>query len=243
MASEMSITVLCILQARMSSVRLPGKVLRPILGRPMLAWQIERIQRATGIDALCVATSTESADTAIAEQCATIGVDCYRGSLNDVLDRYYQAAQRYEAGHVMRLTADCPLVEPSVLDLIVDKHLGDGNDYTSNVHERSYPDGLDAELFTTAALQRAWRQAQSPFEREHVTPYLYRTGPPLKRGVVKDEADRSRLRWTVDYPEDFEFVSRVFEALVPTKPDFDMHDVLALLSRRPDLTLINAMRT
>jgi spore coat polysaccharide biosynthesis protein SpsF len=160
-----------------------------------------------------------------------------------VLDRYYQAAQRYGARHVMRLTADCPLVDPSVLDLIVDKHLAEGNDYTSNVHERSYPDGLDAEIFTVAALQRAWREAKSPTEREHVTPYLYRTGPPLKRRAVKDATDRSRLRWTVDYPEDFEFVSRVFEELAPAKPDFDMHDVLALLSRRPELSLINAMRT
>jgi spore coat polysaccharide biosynthesis protein SpsF len=239
----MSAAVLCIVQARMSSVRLPGKVLRPILGRPMLAWQIARIQRATSIDALCVATSTEDADSAIAEQCAAMRVDCYRGSLDDVLDRYYQASQRYDVAHVMRLTADCPLVEPSVLDLIVDKHLREGNDYTSNVQERTYPDGLDAELFTAAALQRAWREAKSPSEREHVTPYLYRTGPPFKRGAVKDETNRSHLRWTVDYPEDFEFVSRVFEALAPAKPDFDMRDVLALLSRRPELNLINAMRT
>lgn len=234
------ISVLCVLQARMSSTRLPGKVLKPILGRPMLGHQIDRIGRARRIDRLIVATSSEASDQLLADYCRELGVDCYRGSLNDVLDRYYQAARSYAPQHVMRLTGDCPLTDPALLDRIVAQHLREGNDYTSNVHERTYPDGLDAELFRYSLLEQAWREAHTPFEREHVTPYFYSTGPAFRRGAVKDTIDRSQWRWTVDYPEDFEFVSRVFEALFPVNPDFGLAEVCALLQRQPELALINA---
>lgn len=224
----------------MSSARLPGKVLKPILGKPMLGHQIERVLRARHVDRLVVATSEEASDQPIADYCAAIGVDCHRGSLGDVLDRYYQAARRYHPRHVMRLTGDCPLTDPGLLDRIVGQHLREGNDYTSNVHERTYPDGLDAELFRYECLEQAWREARTPFEREHVTPFMYRTGPDFRRGAVKDATDRSAWRWTVDYPEDFEFVSRVFAALYPQRPDFGYEDVCDLVARHPELMSINA---
>lgn len=233
-------TVLCVLQARQSSTRLPGKVLMPILGEPMLARQVERIRRARRLDALCVATSDQPSDDPLAQLCVQLGVACYRGRLHDVLDRFYQAARRYAPRHVMRLTGDCPLVDPALLDALVELHVAGGYDYSSNVHERTYPDGLDAEVFTFAILEQAWREARTPGEREHVTPYMYRTGPALRRGALKDRVDRSKLRWTVDYPEDFEFVSRVFAALYPVNPGFGTDDVHRLLQQHPELAALNA---
>lgn len=238
----MAVNVLCILQARMSSTRLPGKVLKPILGQPMLALQIERIRRAQGIDALVVATSEEASDEPIEALCRSLGVPCYRGSLSDVLDRYYQAAASWHPRNVMRLTGDCPLTDPGVLQQLVDLHLGGEYDYSSNVHDRTYPVGLDAELFRYPLLAQAWAEAQTPYEREHVTPYFYRTGPDFRRGALKDTVDRSALRWTVDYPEDFEFAQRVYEELYPGKPDFRAADIHALLAQKPEIAAINADR-
>ena len=178
-------TVLCILQARFSSTRLPGKVLKPILGEPMLARQIERIARAARVDALTVATSDQASDDGIAALCERLGVDCYRGSLDDVLDRFYQAARHSGPSHVMRLTGDCPLTDPAILDALVELHLTGDFDYSSNVEERTYPDGLDAEVFRYDLLVQAWQGAMSPYEREHVTPFM-REAESRSRGVLKD---------------------------------------------------------
>lgn len=232
--------VLAILQARMSSSRLPGKVLQVMVGKPMLALQIERVLASNRIDGLVVATSIEAADDPIERLCAQGKVICYRGSLNDVLDRYYQAAKPYQPTHVLRLTGDCPLTDPALLDALVELHVEGGYAYSSNVHERTYPDGLDAEIFTFSVLAEAWNLARTSFEREHVTPYMYRTGPDLRRGALKDRINRAELRWTVDYPEDFEFVHRIFEQLYPANPHFSTADVHSLLARYPELPLINA---
>ena len=231
-------SVLCILQARVSSTRLPGKVLKPILGEPMLARQVERIARAERVDALTVATSDEATDDGVAGLCERLGVDSYRGSLDDVLDRFYQAAHRSEPSHVMRLTGDCPLTDPAILDALVELHLAGGFDYSSNVEERTYPDGLDAEIFSRDLLARAWREATDPYEREHVTPFM-RQGPG-GRGRLKDRIDRSNLRWTVDFPEDFAFASRVFEELYPSDPAFGAEDVHRLLLAHPEIAALNA---
>jgi spore coat polysaccharide biosynthesis protein SpsF len=232
--------VQCVLQARVSSTRLPGKVLKPILGEPMLARQIERIQRAGRIDGLTVATSDQPADDAIAKLCASLDVDCHRGSLGDVLDRFYRAAEPHRPRHVMRLTGDCPLTDPTVLDALIDLHVAGGFDYSSNVVRRTYPDGLDAEIFTFALLERAWREARSSREREHVTPFMYETGPDLRRGSLEDDTDRSAMRWTVDYPEDYDFACRVFEALYPGNPAFGAEDVHRLLAAHPEIAAVNA---
>lgn len=233
-------TVLCVLQARVSSVRLPGKVLKPILGEPMLARQVERVRRATRIDALTIATSTEPSDDAIAALCARIDVDCYRGSLDDVLDRFYAAAARTHPEHVMRLTGDCPLTDPALLDRLIELHRSGGYDYSSNTLHRMYPDGLDAEIFTYRLLERAWHEADSPRDREHVTPYMYEGGRDLRRGSLEDAVDRSGMRWTVDHPEDYEFVRRVFEALYPEDPAFDAEAVHRLLDAHPEIAAVNA---
>ncbi len=235
-------SVLCILQARVSSTRLPGKVLKPILGEPMLARQIERIARAERVDALTVATSDEASDDEVAALCARLGVECYRGSLHDVLDRFYEAAQRTRPGHVMRLTGDCPLTDPAILDALVELHLAGGFDYSSNVEQRTYPDGLDAEIFRRDLLVRAWQEATSQYDREHVTPFMRGEGSGSPRGILTDRIDRSGLRWTVDFPEDFAFVSRVFEELYPTDPGFAAEDVHRLLLAHPEISALNADR-
>jgi spore coat polysaccharide biosynthesis protein SpsF len=236
------VSVLCILQARVSSTRLPGKVLKPILGEPMLARQIERIGRAGRVDALTVATSAQSSDDAVAALCDQLGVDCYRGSLDDVLDRFYEAARRSEPSHVMRLTGDCPLTDAAILDALVELHLAGAFDYSSNVEVRTYPVGLDAEIFRHDLLVRAWREATSPYEREHVTPFMRQAAPGSRHGVLKDRIDRSNQRWTVDYPEDFDFARRVFEELYPNDPGFGADDVHRLLLDHPEIAALNANR-
>ncbi len=206
----------------------------------MLDRQIERIRRAGRIEGLVVATSIEPTDTPVAALCEQLGVECFRGSLADVLERFYQAALPHAPRHVMRLTGDCPLTDPGLLDALAEQHLAEANNYSSNVHERTYPDGLDAELFSFAALEAARRLAKTQFEREHVTPFMYQGGHGFRLGALKDTVDRSKLRWTVDYPEDYEFVCQVFAALYPQNPAFGMSDVLRLLEQRPELAAINA---
>ena len=181
--------ILGILQARASSRRLPGKVLKPILGRPMLERQIERLRRARRLDGLVVATSTDAGDDAIDALCRSLGVECFRGSLEDVLDRFYRAVLRHAPQSAVRLTADCPLADPAVIDRLVELHAAGGYDYTSNTLVRTYPDGLDAEVVALPCLEAAWREAALPSEREHVTPFIYNR-PQRFRLIDK----RSRVR-------------------------------------------------
>lgn len=233
--------VLGILQARISSTRLPGKVLKPILGEPMLVRQIERVRRAATIDRLVVATSTDTGDDSLAALCARIGVDCVRGSLDDVLDRFCQAAQRHPAEHLVRLTGDCPLADPEVIDAVVRFHIDGGYDYSSNTLHPSFPDGLDVEVCRAAVLAEAGREARSAFEREHVTPFIYRRPERYRLGDFRRSPDLSALRWTVDNPEDFELVRRIYEALYPSKPNFALDDILVLFEKHPELAKINAV--
>lgn len=235
--------ILGILQARYSSRRLPGKVMKPLLGRPMLARQIERLKRAKSIDRLVVATSVENSDDPIGALCDKLAVDCYRGELNDVLDRVYHAAKEFSediaADHVVRLTADCPVTDPRLIDQLVDFHLRGQYDYSSNCLEPTFPDGLDAEVMSFAALEEAWMEARQPDHLEHVTPFIYSQPERYKLGSFTQEDDLSGLRWTVDEPADFAFVKRVFGALYPKNPDFGTTDLLDLLVRRPELTRLN----
>ncbi len=233
--------VIAIIQARMSSTRLPGKVMAPVLGRPMLLRQIERVERARSFDRLLVATSSSPSDDVIAGACGDEGIECFRGSLHDVLDRFVQAARRYAPEHLVRLTADCPLADPEVIDRIVEHHLDGGFDYTSNSRDRSYPHGLDVEVCRYACLERAWREAAAPFEREHVMPYLWGSGR-FRVGQLRQEKDHSRYRWTVDYPEDLELVREIYGALYPADPAFTTHDIMRLLGARPELAALNAAR-
>lgn len=229
-----------VIQARSSSSRLPGKVTRKILGRPMLALQIERVRRSRQLDAVLVATSSELEDDAVAAVAADSGADCYRGSLDDVLDRFYRAAQGRAPSHVVRLTGDCPLADWRVIDRVIDFARQGEYDYASNTIEPTWPDGLDVEVMTFSALEAAWREAVTPVDREHVTPFLYRHPQRFRVGSLVAPRDLSGLRWTVDQIEDFRFATAVFEALYPDDPDFSTDDILAYLADHPDIVALNA---
>lgn len=232
--------ILAILQARCSSTRLPGKVLKPILGEPMLVRQIERLRHAKRIDRLLVATSTDSSDDALAALCERHGISCFRGSLDDVLDRFYRAALPYQPEHVVRLTGDCPLTDPAIIDAVIALHLRENYDYSSSAIELTFPDGLDAEIMRFACLEQAWREAELPSEREHVTLFIYRRPERYRIGSHKGVCDFSYYRWTVDEPEDFEFVTRIYERLYSESRVFGMDGILALLESDPALSAINA---
>lgn len=231
--------ILGVIQARVSSKRLPGKVLAPILGEPMLARQVERVLRSEALDKVVVATSTDRSDDPLTAVCESAGVGCFRGPLDDVLDRFHGVAMAYRADQVVRLTGDCPFADPDVIDEVVRLHLAGGYDYTCNVCPPTFPDGLDVEVMTAGALETAWREADRTSLREHVT-LLVREAPERFRiGNLIHDPDLSALRWTVDELEDFAFVSAVFEELYPLKPAFRMGDILALLERHPELSDIN----
>jgi spore coat polysaccharide biosynthesis protein SpsF len=231
--------ILSILQARVSSMRLPEKVLKPILGRPMLLLQIERIKRATLIDRFILATSTDQSDDPVEKLCRENKITCVRGSLNDVLDRFYQAALPLNPDHVVRLTGDCPLADPVVIDQTISSHLQGGFDYTSNVVKPTFPDGLDVEIFRFSCLQQAWKEAKSPSQREHVTPFIHQQPDRYKIGSVTNPFDLSQLRWTVDEPDDFALITMIYEALYPGNPLFSMKDVLTYLDEKPQLKVYN----
>jgi len=232
-------TILAILQARVTSSRLPGKVLKSILGKPMLVRQIERVLQSRRIDQLVVATSTDPSDDDLENLCRQINVSCFRGSLDDVLDRFYQAAKIRQPDHVVRLTGDCPLTDPEIIDAVIDFCLAGSYDYVSNATQPTFPDGLDVEIFRFSSLEEAWKEATLPSQREHVTPFIHRQPERFRIGHYRHTEDLPHLRWTVDEPEDFDLVTRIYEALYPINPEFRMTDVLALLQQRPDLAVIN----
>ena len=235
--------ILAILQARVSSSRLPGKVLKPILGKPMLQHQLERLQRARKFDKLVVATSDQPDDQDLVALCRNAGVGCFRGSLNDVLDRFYQTAKPLVPQHVVRLTGDCPLTDPELVDRVIQFHLDGVYDYTSNTIEPTYPDGLDATIMRFSSLETAWREATLPSDREHVAPFIWKQPDRFKIGSVKGSDDLSHLRWTVDEPEDFELVTQVYEALYAENPRFGTDDILKLLAEKPYLAKLNSAFT
>ena len=226
----------------MGSSRLPGKVLKKIGGRPMLSYEIERLRRAKRANLLVVATSTNAADDPIVDLCTAEGVEVTRGSEHDVLSRYDEAARRFAATVVVRVTADCPLIDPVLIDAAIEEFLSENGtcDYLSNMLEPTWPYGMAVEVFTAAALHEAAREAKDPAEREHVTPFLYWHRDRFRIKSLTRSPDLSRHRWTVDTPEDFEFVSQVLESLYPVRPEFNMDDVLSLLVTRPQLMDINS---
>lgn len=231
--------VVAVIQARASSTRLPGKVLMPLLGQPMLARQLERVRLCRAIDEIVVATSARDDDTPVAMVAADAGFAVYRGSLDDVLDRYYQAAMEHGAECVVRLTGDCPVIDPAVVDTVVSHHLEHGFDYTTNAIERTYPQGMDTEVFSFPVLALAWREAMLPSEREHVTPFIHRRPERFNLGHVHYGRDCSHLRLTVDEPADFALIERIYETLYPSNPRFSLEDMLALFDADPELADLN----
>jgi spore coat polysaccharide biosynthesis protein SpsF len=220
--------ILAILQARMSSSRLPGKVLKDVLGAPMMARQIERLHNARLISDLCVATSTNPEDTAVADCAEDLGCLVFRGSLDDVLGRYVGALDAHGADHVVRVTADCPLADWRVVDEVIRLHLDSGADYTSNTVERTYPKGLDVEVVKADLLRLAAAEGHDPYEREHVTPFFYRRPERFQIRQLTQGVDENPWRWTVDTPADFAFALSVYRALYPAKTAFLSEDIRRL---------------
>ena len=224
-----------ILQARVSSTRLPGKVLAPILGEPMIARQVERIRRARLIDDLVIATSDDSSDDPLAEWAQAEGLTVYRGSLDDVLGRFVGVIEAFGPETVVRLTADCPLASPSVIDTVIEHFRDSGADYCSNTLTPTFPDGLDVEVVRASVLTAVAEISTDPAEREHVTLGVYRRPERFRLASYAGAPDLSDLRWTVDTADDLTFVTRVYEALYLTRPNFETEHVLALLARTPGL--------
>ena len=242
-------TTIAILQARMSSTRMPGKVLAPLAGEPMLVRQLERILRASTLDGVVVATSLDPSDDPIVEALANaatlIGeVPVVRGSLSDVLDRFVTAMDAYPSDVVVRLTADCPLASPAVIDRVVSAFRSGDVDYVSNTMSPTYPDGLDVEVVRASVLREVAAIATDSHEREHVTLGVYRRHDRFRVENVAGERDLSDLRWTVDTPEDYAFVADIYRDMYPANPDFDLDDVLAWLERHPgrSRTVVDAKR-
>lgn len=229
--------IVAITQARMSSSRFPGKVLKPICGYPMSWLQWERTKRARLIDQCVLATSEDESDDPLSTYFIRNNQLVFRGSLNNVLNRYYECAKQYKATHIVRLTADCPLIDPFIIDKTIEYHLKNENDYTCNSR---FPIGMSVEVFRFTVLEKAYYEAKLRSQREHVTLFIYQHPELFKLGQWINTHDLSQMRWTVDYPEDFELVSYIFEKLYPQNPCFSLNDVLTVIENSPQLIKINA---
>lgn len=257
---------IAIIQARMGSSRLPGKVLLDLAGKSMIQHVIERAQRAQTVDSVLVATTTDPSDDPVAAFAASLGISCYRGSLHDGLDRYYQAARPLQPDVIVRITADCPLIDPALIDQTVQLMTDNGSlitDFACNrlppPFTRSFPIGLDVEVCAFDALERAWRESDEPFHREHVMPFLYENVTLSSPRLITDNCllstgvsprgfrivqlhhnpDYGQLRWTVDTPEDLAFMRELFHRL-GNKTNFTWYDVLEIVQKEPELSQINA---
>ncbi|MFL0162049.1 cytidylyltransferase domain-containing protein [Aquirufa salirivi] len=202
------------IQARMGSTRLPNKVMKLINGKPLIEYLLLRVSKAKLIDKVVVATSVNSNNDILASFVKSLGFDTFRGSEHDVLSRYYEAAKFFNATTILRITADCPLIDPEIIDLVIEDFRNNSCDYSSNINPPTFPDGLDVEVFSFTALEKAYNEAKSPFEREHVTPIIRYSGQYEIFNRI-NEIDYSNRRWTVDEEDDFEVVTNVFQHFHP----------------------------
>lgn len=237
----MPLKVAVIIQARMGSTRLPGKILKTVNGKSLLEYQLERVKQAKTIDQIIIATTIKETEQPIVELCEKTGIEYYRGSEQDVLSRYYETAKKYGVDVIIRLTSDCPIIDPEVIDRVVNYYLNNQSsvDYVSNTLERTFPRGLDTEVFSFEVLSKAYQEALLPRDREHVTAYFY-TNPGLFRlqGITNQD-NFGENRWTVDTDEDFKLISNIIEALYPINKNFKMKDVITLLDENPNWIEIN----
>ncbi len=232
-----------IVQARMGSTRLPGKVMRTVLGEPILLHTLDRIKKIKSLDKIVIAITTKKQDDIIVgtvgEYDGTIGL--FRGSEEDVLDRYYRAATEFGAEAIVRITSDCPLIDPIVSEKVIKTFLGNKCDYCSNNLKRTYPLGLDTEVLTFSALKKTWEEASKDFEREHVTPYIRNNPNKFKHLNVSNDADLSHYRWTLDTPDDLAFINEIYKRLYRDEETFYTSDVLNLLKN--DFNLLKMCTT
>ena len=236
--------ILIIIQARTSSSRLPGKVLLPLLGETLLCRMTERVRQIRHEATLVIATSLQPEDDAIAQEASRLNLACYRGSLHNLLERHYQAARQYGADLVLKIPSDCPLIDPLVIDRVLDFYFANpGFDYVSNLHPATWPDGNDVEIMTMPCLEKTFSQATRPLELEHTTPYIWENPDKFRIGNVTWDTglDYSMShRFTIDYPQDYAFVKAVFEELYPQKEDFSCQDILDLLKKKHEIYALNA---
>lgn len=232
-------SVIAIVQARMGSTRLPGKVLLNLEDKTVLEHVIRRIEASEHVDDVVVATTISKADLRIVELCAHLGISVYCGSENDVLDRYYQAAKLFKADTIIRITSDCPVIDPIIIDEVISLHLKTNADYTSNTLKETYPDGQDIEVFTFASLKTAWVDANLASEREHVTPYIRNNPDFFKYASLEHKEDLSQKRWTLDNTEDLDFLRLVYKYLYNKNQLFGMADILKLIIEKPEIEHIN----
>jgi spore coat polysaccharide biosynthesis protein SpsF len=230
--------IVAIVQARMGSSRLPRKVMRDLGGASVLDRVLNRLGRSRLIQESLVATTVEPADDAIVEHCERTGRKVFRGSEQDVLDRYHRAAKHFEADVVVRVTSDCPVIDAEVTDATIRAFLDRRVDYASNIRVRTYPRGLDIEVMTLQALERAWRESSKPYQREHVTPYIYENPGEFKLHGIENDADCSQHRWTVDTPDDLQLLQAIY-ARFGGRDDFGWREVLEMVESDPSLADIN----
>lgn len=235
-----------VIQARVGSTRLPGKVLLPLAGKPLLERMIERVRAISSQCGLVVATTTGNEDERIRSLCRQIGVQCYSGNPTDLLDRHVRAALELRAGVVVKIPSDCPLIDPAVIDRVIKYYHDSGEelDYVSNLHPATYPDGNDVEVMSFHVLLEAWREATRSMEREHTTPFIWERPERYRVGNVawEEGLDYSMShRWTIDCPEDYQFIKAVYDELWTERcPVFSLYNILGLLEARPHLATINA---
>jgi spore coat polysaccharide biosynthesis protein SpsF len=229
-----------IIQARMGSTRLPGKIMMKVKGKTLLEYQLERVKRSKCIDEVIIATTVKEADDEIVEHCKKLSVSCFRGSEDDVLSRYYGAAKQYNAEVIVRLTSDCPIIDPFVIDQVISNYQQHDYDYVSNTIIRSYPRGMDVEVFSFRSLEESYIRARDSAEREHVTPYIYRNPSLYKLGSVAYKNDESEHRWTVDTAEDLALIRNIISDLYEKNHEFTLEDTLNLMREFPEWTKINA---
>lgn len=234
--------IFIIVQARMGSTRLPGKIFKEVEGKSLLSYQIERLKRVHHISGIIIATTENPQDDLIVKFCKEAGVLFFRGNEEDVLDRYYRAAKAFSADVIIRITSDCPLIDPEIIDAILNFYIENypSYDYVSNAIERTFPRGLDVEVFSFACLKKAACEAKLLYEREHVTPY-FRFNPDFFRlGNFTQQPNESHHRWTLDTVEDFNLIAKIIQALYPANPYFNQHDILNLIAKNPEWLKINA---
>jgi len=228
-----------IIQARVGSTRLPRKVLKKVEGKTILEHVINRVKAAKNLDDIIVATTIKKEDLEIVKLCAQQGISVFCGSEDDVLDRYYQAARLFKAESIVRITSDCSLIDPKIIDNVIDLYLKENADYATNTMPETFPDGEDVEVFSFNALRIAWKNAKLASEREHVTPYI-RNNPDIFKIVnLKCKPSLATKRWTLDEPEDFEFIKIIYKNLYPRNPLFGMKEILDFLKEHPEVERVN----
>ena len=228
----------CIIQARMESERFPGKVMKKVDGKkPSLFFTVSQLKNSKYINKIVIATSTKKSDDAIQKLSQEIGIECFRGSFEDVLDRYYICSKNFQFKNIIRITGDCPLIDPKIVDDFIKKFQTNNYDYIHNFDPRTFPDGMDIEIFTHIALKKAWKKAKLASEREHVTAYFRNNSDKFKIKNIKNRNNFSKYRITLDYKEDLKLIKNIIKG-IPERPIF-MKDIIYFLEKNPDFLKIN----